>query len=219
VYLEYTDDMGHRYGDSAPYLKAVEQMDAQMGRLWNVVRQRQKQHNEDWLLLITTDHGRDEQTGKNHGGQSARQRATWLVSNLSTPNAYARYDQPGIVDLMPTMARFLGMPLPTNVQREVDGVPLIGPVSVAQPDAIFSQDRLIIDWQALESSGNVTIWVTPTNATEAGGTDTYQRMAEVPLTQRRAIIDVSKMPSSLYKIVLEGPHNTVNRWVIRSEKP
>ncbi|PRY39969.1 type I phosphodiesterase/nucleotide pyrophosphatase [Spirosoma oryzae] len=219
VYLEYTDDMGHKYGDSAPYLKAIEQMDAQMGRLWNVVQQRQKQHNEDWLLLITTDHGRDEQTGKNHGGQSARQRATWLVSNLTTPNAYARYDQPGIVDLMPTMARFLGMALPTNVQREVDGIPLIGPVSIAQPDAIFSQDRLIIDWQALEPSGNVTIWVTPTNAAETGGTDTYQRMAEVPLAQRRAIIDVSAMPSSLYKIVLEGPHNMVNRWVVRSEKP
>ncbi len=219
VYLEYTDDMGHKYGDSEPYQKAVELMDAQMGRLWNVIQQRQKQHNEDWLLLITTDHGRDEQTGKNHGGQSARQRLTWLVSNLSNPNAYARYDQPGIVDLMPTMAHFLGLNLPTAVQREVDGIPLIGSVSIAEPEVIVSQNRLIIDWQALEPTGTVKIWVTATNQTETGGTDTYQQLAEVPLAQRHAVVDVSKLPSAFYKVVLEGPHNSVNRWVVLTDKP
>jgi hypothetical protein len=29
-----------------------------------------KYHKEDWLFIITTDHGRDSINGKNHGGQS-----------------------------------------------------------------------------------------------------------------------------------------------------
>jgi predicted AlkP superfamily pyrophosphatase or phosphodiesterase len=47
VYLEYTDDMGHRYGDSEQFHKAIEMMDAQMGRLWKSIQFREKNFNED----------------------------------------------------------------------------------------------------------------------------------------------------------------------------
>ncbi|GAB3761246.1 alkaline phosphatase family protein [Spirosoma pomorum] len=217
VYLEYTDDMGHRHGDSEPYRAAVEAMDAQMGRLWKAVQERQKR-GEEWLLVITTDHGRDEQNGKNHGGQSTRQRTTWLVSNQAEQNAYARYNQPGVVDIMPTLARFLNVTIPADISREVDGIPLTGPVSVADAQANYFQNQLSVSWQALEPSGTLKIWVTTTNLFESGGNDEYRLMAEVPLAQKHAVIDVAKYPSSLYKVVLEGQHNTVNRWVVLEEK-
>ncbi|MEZ5027998.1 MAG: alkaline phosphatase family protein [Ferruginibacter sp.] len=41
VYLEYTDDMGHMYGDSPEFYKAVEMMDNQVGSyggLYNTVK-------------------------------------------------------------------------------------------------------------------------------------------------------------------------------------
>ncbi|MBO9657236.1 MAG: alkaline phosphatase family protein, partial [Chitinophagaceae bacterium] len=40
VYLEYTDDMGHMFGDSPEFFRAVELMDKQMGRLWDAIKYR-----------------------------------------------------------------------------------------------------------------------------------------------------------------------------------
>lgn len=214
VYLEYTDDMGHRYGDSPQFVKAVEQMDAEIGRIWTAIQERQKSHHEEWLIFITTDHGRDEQTGKNHGGQSERQRTTWIVTNGSPLNQYVATCQPAVVDIMPTLARFLNVSIPTEISREVDGVPLMGPVSLTDPTVTYQQKQLVINWKALEPKGNVKIWLSRTNKFEMGGHDQYKLMGEVPLKKENALIDVSKLPSSFYKIVLEGPSNTVNRWVV-----
>ena len=45
VYLEYTDDMGHRYGDSPQYDDAIEKMDKQVGRIWEAIQYREKHNN------------------------------------------------------------------------------------------------------------------------------------------------------------------------------
>lgn len=216
VYLEYTDDMGHMHGDSEPFHEAIRKMDAQIGRLWAAIQQRQKQAREDWLIVITTDHGRDEKSGHNHGGQSDRQRSTWIVLNQPNLNAYARTFEPGIVDIMPTLARHLSVTIPTEVAREVDGIPLTGPVSVANVRVNHYQNQLDLTWTALETKGNAKIWVTATNNAKQGGKDTYQLLAEVPLTQRHAVVDVQKLPSEFYKIVIEGPSSSAGRWVVKT---
>ena len=69
VYLEYTDNMGHTYGDSPQMYDAVEVADQQIGKIWTAIQQREKKLDEEWLIIITTDHGRDAATGKDHGGQ------------------------------------------------------------------------------------------------------------------------------------------------------
>lgn len=89
IYLEYTDDMGHMYGDSPQFDDAVQKLDVQMGKIYDAIKLREKNNNEEWLIVITTDHGRDEKTGKNHGGQSDRQRSTWMVTNYKPLNNYA----------------------------------------------------------------------------------------------------------------------------------
>jgi hypothetical protein len=38
-------------------------------KIWQAIKEREKNFNEDWLIVITTDHGRDVETGKHHGGQ------------------------------------------------------------------------------------------------------------------------------------------------------
>ncbi len=216
VYLEYTDDMGHMHGDGEPFYEAIRKMDAQIGRLWAAIQQRQKQAREDWLIVITTDHGRDEKSGHNHGGQSDRQRSTWIVLNQPNLNAYARTFEPGIVDIMPTLARHLNVTIPTEVAREVDGIPLTGPVSLANVRVNHYQNQLDLTWTALETKGNAKIWVTATNNAKQGGKDTYQLLAEVPLTQRHAVVDVQKLPSEFYKIVIEGPSSSAGRWVVKA---
>jgi hypothetical protein len=217
VYLEYTDDMGHMYGDHEKFYKAVELMDAQIGRIAQAIQSRQKSHAEDWLLIITTDHGRDQATGKHHGGQSARERSTWMVINYPDLNAYTRQTEPGIVDIMPTLANFLNIRIPTETSREVDGVAMLGRVSLAQPTVVYTPGSLAVQWKALERKGNVKIWVSTTNHFKTGGKDDYQLLAEVPLADEKASINIRQLPSSFYKVVLEGPANSVNQWVILEE--
>jgi 5'-nucleotidase (lipoprotein e(P4) family) len=213
VYLEYTDDMGHLHGDGPDLYSAVEKMDAQVGRIWKAIQYRQQHFKEDWLIIITTDHGRDEETGRDHGGQSPRQRGTWIVMNDPHVNDYARYRTPGIVDIMPTMARWLHLAMPVETEREVDGVPLIGKVSLAKPAVNVIQGKLDLTWQAFEPDGRVKIWVTTTNNFHSGGADDYRLLATVPVAQEHADVRVADMPSSFYKVLLEGPDNCVNVWV------
>jgi hypothetical protein len=218
VYLEYTDDMGHMYGDGERFYEAVKQMDTQIGQIAQAVQERQKKHNEEWLLFITTDHGRDEQTGKSHGGQSLRQRSTWMVTNYPQLNAYARYYTPGIVDIMPSIARFMNISIPGEVSWELDGVPLIGAVSLADVEVNYFQNKLDITWKSIEPKGAVKIWIATTNEFKTGGKDKYRLMAQVPLEMGHATIDVGSMPSSFYKLVVEGHSNSVSKWVVQEEQ-
>ena len=120
VYLEYTDDVGHGYGDGPEFTAAVEFMDGQIGRIWNAVQNRQRSHNEDWIILVTTDHGRTTGTGQGHGGQSERERTTWIVTNSDDLNE--RYQQvPAIVDILPSIATHLQLEIPANIRDQLDG--------------------------------------------------------------------------------------------------
>lgn len=213
VYLEYTDDMGHMYGDSPEFYRAVDLMDKQMGRLWEAIQYRRKNFKEDWVIYITTDHGRDAKTGKGHGGQSDRERSTWIVTNAKGLNDHFKTGNPGIVDIMPSIAQFLNLRIPRNRLMEVDGIPLTGPLPATSPNASLENGKLKISWKAT-GKGNAKIWVTTTNKFKEGGQDEYTLMATVPVRNQHAVVDVASFPSSFYKIVIETPTNFLNRWVI-----
>jgi predicted AlkP superfamily pyrophosphatase or phosphodiesterase len=126
VYLEYTDDMGHKYGKSPELDTAISMLDKQIGSIMQAVNYREKNLNEEWLVIITTDHGRDAQTGKDHGGQSEAERNTWLVMN-HRPNHYAFENRTAIVDIFPTIATFLNIKLSKNVAEALEGISLLDP--------------------------------------------------------------------------------------------
>ena len=120
VYLQYTDDVGHALGDSSELDAAVEVMDALVGTVWTAVQARAAAHNEDWLILVTTDHGRDRETGRDHGGQSERERTTWITTNSRRLNA--RFHQrPSIVDIYPSIVSHLGIRIPLPTAGALDG--------------------------------------------------------------------------------------------------
>ncbi|MCO5236777.1 MAG: alkaline phosphatase family protein [Chitinophagaceae bacterium] len=217
VYLEYTDDMGHMYGDSPQFYKAVEIMDRQMGRLWSAIQYREKNFHEDWVIYITTDHGRSEKDGKGHGGQSDRQRNTWIVTNAKGLNDYFKNGNPGVVDIMPSLAKHLDIVIPRDKLMEVDGIPLVGNISATSPNAILKDGKLRITWKAVSKKGDTKIWLATTNRFKEGGKDEYSMVATVPLSKQKAIIDVSNNPSPFYKIVIEAPGNLLNRWVMERQ--
>ena len=120
VYLEFTDDIGHLYGDGDEMAAAITLMDANVGRIWRSVQARQQAEDEDWLVLITTDHGRDALTGKSHGGQTDRERTIWIATNSTALNEHFR-NLPGIVDILPSILTHLEIAVPQAVSEQFDG--------------------------------------------------------------------------------------------------
>lgn len=100
----------------------------------------------------------------------------------------------------------------------MDGISLIGPLSVAEPAANYVQGSLDITWKALDPKGSVKVWLAADNTFKEGKADDYKLLATVPVTNEHVLVDVKNMPSKFYKVVIEGLNNTVNRWVVLDEK-
>lgn len=213
VYLEYTDDMGHMHGDSPEFYTAVELADRRIGYVWDAVQYRQQHFNEEWLIVITTDHGRDSATGKGHGGQSNRERASWIFTNAKNTNAEFHAPQASAADIMPSIARFMHVNMARDNAFEVDGTPFIGALSFVTPAFEYHADDVQISWKALAKTGNVKIWIALTNDFKTGGKDPYVLLGTVPLAAQKANFNLSDKPSGFYKIVLQADNNTGNYWI------
>ena len=213
VYLEYTDEMGHRHGNSKQLDDAVLKMDKQIQRIWNAIQYREKNFNEEWQIWITTDHGR-ENNGYHHGGQTQRERTTWIITNAKGLNERFKKQQPAIVDIMPSIASFLKVNISKDKRMEVDGIPLTGKLSATDAKADLKDGIIEAKWTVISKEGKAKIWLTTTNNFRTGGKDDYRLMTEVPVGNGAAKLDVRKIPSDFYKIVIEMPYNFLNRWII-----
>jgi Type I phosphodiesterase / nucleotide pyrophosphatase len=212
VYLEYTDEMGHRYGNSKNLNDAILILDQQVGRLWKAIQYRQKNFNEDWQIIITTDHGRED-NGYHHGGQGVRERTTWIATNAKGLNNYFA-QQPGIIDIMATMASHLKIKIPRDRAMEIDGISFVGKISGSNAEATLSNKAIKVKWKVHEKEGVAKIWLATTNNFKEGGKDNYTLIKEVPVVSGEASFDVKKYPSKFYKIVIEMPYNFLNRWIL-----
>jgi len=211
VYLEFTDDMGHKFGDSPQMDEAVMKADKQIGRIWDAIKKRKIQFNEDWMAVITTDHGRNPETGKGHGGQSARERTTWIFTNSSNLNEHFE-DSPGVVDILPSILNHLGFQVSESIRGELDGVSFVGEISITNPSASLNASVLNVKWKAIENVGNVEIYLTPTNNFKTGGKDDYRLVGEAPVSNETLKIKLDD-PESFYKVLIKAPKNWVTTWV------
>lgn len=125
VYLEFTDDMGHRFGKSPQLTSAIELADEQVGRIWEAIQLRERNFGEEWLIWITTDHGRKAPDYKDHGGQSDYEREIWMVT--SAKNLSNRFDsgKAAMVDILPSLVDFLEIPVPETQRKNWDGSSLL----------------------------------------------------------------------------------------------
>ena len=103
--------------------------------------------------------------------------------------------------------------IPENITREVDGLPLIGKLSVSNPAITISDTKAIINWKAQQQKGKLKIWLATTNNFKTGQKDTYQLIKKVPLRKLQTTIDLKDRSANFYKVVLEGKYNSVNRWI------
>jgi arylsulfatase A-like enzyme len=134
VYLQYTDAVGHKFGDGAKFEDAVRFADSRIGVIWDAIQARQEKSEEDWLLIVTTDHGRKESPGFGHSGQSERERTIWNATNSKRLNA--RFDDmPGIVDVLPSIAVHLELGIPDKISKQFDGQSFIDSRSPTKSDS------------------------------------------------------------------------------------
>lgn len=212
VYLQYTDDMGHRFGDSPEFIAAIQAMDRRVGEIWKAVEEREKNHNEDWLFIVTTDHGRDEFSGKGHGGQSDRQRSAWIFANKKL-NAHTPWRNASVVDILPSITSFLSIEIPNETQFELDGYSLLSDLSVIDPQVNYFQNTLDITWIPNDQE-TLNIWGSTTNNKKTGSKDIYTLLGTFPNTDGHAVIPLTEKIEGFYKIVIEGKNNSINRWFI-----
>ena len=125
VYLEFTDDMGHRFGKSPQLTSAIELADAQVGRIWDAVQVREKNFGEEWLIWITTDHGRKAPDFKDHGGQSDSEREIWMVTNAENLSDRFHSGKAAMVDILPSLVDFLEIQVPDVQRKNWDGSSLL----------------------------------------------------------------------------------------------
>ncbi len=81
VIFEHTDSTGHNFGfsfNNPKYKKAFVEADACGFETLNAIKAREAYGNEDWLVIITSDHGG---INTDHGKESIQERMTFTVMN------------------------------------------------------------------------------------------------------------------------------------------
>lgn len=106
VYFIHADAVGHAVGGAASeYRTAIEELDDWVGMLVEAVRERPMYGEEDWLIIVTTDHGHLDAGG--HGGDEPEVRQIWTL--LHGAGLKPGVSEARMVDLAPTVYAHLGV--------------------------------------------------------------------------------------------------------------
>ncbi len=216
VYLWYTDDVAHQKGESEDFYNAIAYEDGLIGLIYDAVKLRAENFKEDWMIVVTTDHGRDPITAHHHGGQSDREKKTWIAINKKNINTYARNNRVAAVDIFPTLSSYLELKIPEQIRYELDGVSLIDKVDAHHLRAFIVNKTLRLSWIATDKNTKDTakILVSYTNNRKKGKDDQYQKIATVAIKEQIANIPLEKLPNKKHiKIVFKTKNTTLNYWV------
>lgn len=118
IQLDDIDGAGHAHGyspDVPGYVKKIEETDALVGEILRQVEKRVQKGREDWLVCLVSDHGGN---GTSHGGMMLGELTiAFVIAGKAVRNKGSipgdEESAPRIVDVVPNVARFLGMPVQT----------------------------------------------------------------------------------------------------------
>lgn len=147
VMFASVDEVGHVDGFGDTYDDEIRASDAALGELLAAVDAREAAHDEDWLVIVSTDHGRElaEGTdpednvvdGKEHGGQTVPEKTIFIKMNkegntsfntevTGVPNQHdgGLYAFPSQTAITPTILRHLQIDI--DDAWELADSPLLG---------------------------------------------------------------------------------------------
>lgn len=108
VYIGEPDVAAHEYGARSPeYRASIATADAQVGALLGAIRNRPTFAEEDWLVLISTDHGHKDEGG--HGGTTPEETTVFYLADGPSVSPGGPDFDPNIVDVAVTALAHLGV--------------------------------------------------------------------------------------------------------------
>ena len=121
VDLDEVDAAGHAFGSaSKEYAAALKSADERVGMLIGAVEARPTYDDEDWLIILSTDHGHTPTGG--HGAASPAEREVFVIAQGAGIEADSQRRDVKLVDIAPTVLAHLGVPI--DPTWNLDGTPL-----------------------------------------------------------------------------------------------
>jgi len=121
VYLGNADETSHETGSiGEPYREAIALADRHVGMLVDAVRARSTYGSENWLILVSTDHGRTDDG--DHGGGSPAEMTTFILANGPAAAVGAVEGESFIVDIAVTALTHMGVEI--DPAWKLDGRPV-----------------------------------------------------------------------------------------------
>jgi len=121
VYLGNPDEVSHQTGSiGQPYREAIALADRHVGKLLDAVRARPTYDAEDWLVLVSTDHGR--RANGDHGGDSPEETTIFYIASGPSARRGTPAEPPAIVDVAVTALAHLRIVI--DPAWDLDGRPV-----------------------------------------------------------------------------------------------
>lgn len=162
AHFDDVDNVGHAVGFTPAYQAAIQDTDARIGQLLAALERRRQEHpDEDWLIMVTPDHGRSLPGGFGHGSQTLSEKTTFIAINKEANAQFSSpfkdpadmgfnglYGNATQADIVPTVLTHLGVK-PDAASYRIDGVPLLGQPSVRQLTAKADGEarRVTLQWR------------------------------------------------------------------------
>jgi hypothetical protein len=120
------DSAGHGSGwgpTVSNYVRAIEIADGRVGQIVRALTNRTTYASEDWLVIVTTDHGEHDHP------DPERSRITFVIHSGPSAARGVLWPSPGIVDVCATVLTHMGIPIQPawNLDARVDGLPRTPP--------------------------------------------------------------------------------------------
>ncbi len=111
LHLDDVDHAGHSYGyhpSNDDYLSAIEVIDQQVSRIIHSLYQRSNYKNENWLILISTDHGGSDTS---HGKNTNEHTTIFYIAAGNAVKKGEIEEQVNVIDVAVAAMTHLGIPI------------------------------------------------------------------------------------------------------------
>ena len=122
LFLDFddVDIAGHSYGyspEANQYINAIENVDEYIGWVIDAMENRPTFQNEDWLVMITSDHGGIDYS---HGGQTIEERQIPIILSGSLVSVETLPEQSYLTNMVPTLLHYFG--IENNCEWQLDDI-------------------------------------------------------------------------------------------------